>query len=144
MELNVKWDKMLDRFTKDTECQTNSISFFDKIIDFLDKGNAVDLIYLDFSKAFDMVLHEKLLVLLVIMEFSKGTLRQTRQQLKGKQQWLCLKGEASSRKKVFNEGALWSLIWVKFSYSVYKMCATLVPVHTNLETTANGTRIGIL
>lgn len=86
MELNVKWDKTLDRFTKDTECQTNSISFFDKIIDFLDKGNAVDLIYLDFSKAFDMVLHEKLLVLLVIMGFSKGTLRQARQQLRGTQQ----------------------------------------------------------
>lgn len=86
MEVNKKWDKMLDRFTRHRECQTNSISFFDKIIDFLDKGNAVDVIYLDFSKAFDTVPHEKLLVLLMNMGLSTGTVRQTRKQLKGKQQ----------------------------------------------------------
>lgn len=35
-------------FTKGRLCQTNI---------FLDKGNSVDLIYLDFSKASDMVAH---------------------------------------------------------------------------------------
>lgn len=33
-------------------CRTNLICFFDKITDFLDKGNAVGLIYLEFSKEF--------------------------------------------------------------------------------------------
>lgn len=35
-------------------------SSFDKIIGFPDKGNLVDLIYLEFNKAFDMVPHGKL------------------------------------------------------------------------------------
>lgn len=40
--------------TKGRLCQTNPIAFFDKIADFLVKGNALDTIYLDFSNAFDM------------------------------------------------------------------------------------------
>lgn len=38
------------------------MSFFGKIRDFLDKRNAMDLMYLDFSTSFGMKLHEKLLV----------------------------------------------------------------------------------
>ena len=41
--------------TKGRLCQTIPIASFDKIADFLVKGNALDTIYLDFSNAFDMV-----------------------------------------------------------------------------------------
>lgn len=37
----------------------NLIFFIDKISNFLDKGKAIDLIHLDFSKAFVMVPHGK-------------------------------------------------------------------------------------
>ena len=42
-------------FTKGILCQMNLMILFDKIIDFLDKSNAVDLISLNFYKVFDIV-----------------------------------------------------------------------------------------
>lgn len=45
---------------KDRSCQTN-LSIFDKVIDLGGKDNCVDIIYLDFSKAFDLVPHDILI-----------------------------------------------------------------------------------
>lgn len=50
---------MLNSFTKRRLCQMNLMSCFDKIIDFLDKRNEVDLI--SRGKVFDTVPRGKLL-----------------------------------------------------------------------------------
>ena len=42
-------------------CTTNLITFMDKLTRIIDNGNAADVFYLDFAKAFDKVPHTKLL-----------------------------------------------------------------------------------
>ncbi|CAM4526529.1 unnamed protein product [Caretta caretta] len=44
-------------FTKGKPCLTNLIAFYEEITGSVDMGKLVDIIYLDFSKAFDMISH---------------------------------------------------------------------------------------
>ena len=43
-------------------CQTNLLEFLDKVSQVVDEGKAMDVVYLDFSKAFDKISHSKLLL----------------------------------------------------------------------------------
>lgn len=48
-------------FVKGKSCLTNLIDFFEEVTKELDNGKSVDVIYLDFAKAFDKVPHKRLL-----------------------------------------------------------------------------------
>ena len=48
-------------FTKGKSCLTNLLSFLEDVTSAIDEGKPVDVVYLDFSKAFDKVPHLRLI-----------------------------------------------------------------------------------
>jgi len=52
---------MIQGTTKEKSCQTKLMASYDGITAALERGRATDVTYLNFSKAFDMVLHNILL-----------------------------------------------------------------------------------
>ena len=44
-------------FVKGRSCLTNLIEFFEEVKKMIDEGRAVDVVYMDFSKAFDKIPH---------------------------------------------------------------------------------------
>jgi len=61
-------------FVKSRSCLTNLISFYDQVTCLLDEGKAVDVIYVDFHKAFDTVPHSILLEKLTAHALDGSTL----------------------------------------------------------------------
>jgi len=45
-------------FTKDKSCLTDLVAFCYRVTALVDKGRAIDIIYLTWSKGFDTVLHD--------------------------------------------------------------------------------------
>ena len=54
----VKNRKQLWGWIKDKSFQTNVITLLNRIMRLMDEGNALEVIYMDFTKAFDTLLHE--------------------------------------------------------------------------------------
>ncbi|KAK4811337.1 hypothetical protein QYF61_024473 [Mycteria americana] len=82
-------------FRKGRSCLTNLISFYDKTR-LVDEGKAVDVIYLDFSKAFDAVSHSILLEKLVAHGLDRCTLCWVKNWLHGRAQRVVVNGVYSS------------------------------------------------
>ncbi|KAK4811752.1 hypothetical protein QYF61_005320 [Mycteria americana] len=71
-------------------------SFYDKVTRLVDEGKAVDVVYLDFSKAFDMVSHSILLEKLAAHGLDGCTLRWVKNWLDGRAQRVVVNGVYSS------------------------------------------------
>ena len=75
---------------------TNFISFHDQVVCLVDEGKAVDVVYLDFSKAFDTVSHSILLQKLAVRGLDRYTLGWVRNWLEGRAQRVVVNGVKSS------------------------------------------------
>ena len=83
-------------FMKGKSCLTNLISFYDWVTCPVDEGKPVDVVYLDFSKAFDMVSHSILLVKLAAHGLDRSTLCWVKSWLDGWAQRVVVNGVKSS------------------------------------------------
>ncbi|KAK4810588.1 hypothetical protein QYF61_007325 [Mycteria americana] len=83
-------------FSKGRSCLTNLISFYDKVTRLVDEGKAVDVVYLDFSKAFDTVSHSILLEKLAAHGLDGCTLHWVKNWLDGQAHRVVVNGVYSS------------------------------------------------
>ena len=83
-------------FMKDRLCLTNLISFYDWVTRLVDKGKAVGVVYLDFSKAIDIVSHSILLGKMAACVLNTYTLCWVRNWLEGHAQWVVVNEVRSS------------------------------------------------
>ncbi|CAM4617835.1 unnamed protein product [Caretta caretta] len=83
-------------FTKGKSCLTNLVAFYDKITPSVDEGKAVDMLFLNFSKAFDTVSHSVLASKLKKYGLDEWTIRWIESWLDRRAQWVVINGSMSS------------------------------------------------
>uniref|UniRef100_A0A8B9EMY0 Reverse transcriptase domain-containing protein n=1 Tax=Anser cygnoides TaxID=8845 RepID=A0A8B9EMY0_ANSCY len=82
-------------FTRGRSCSTDLISFYDKITHLVDQGKPADVIFLDFSKAFDTVSHGILLDKTSSIHLDKTIVRCVNNWLMGRAQRCVANGSTS-------------------------------------------------
>ncbi|CAM4609125.1 unnamed protein product [Caretta caretta] len=86
----------LHGFTKGKSCLTNLIVFYDEITGSVDEGKSVDVLFLDFSKAFDTVSHSILAGKLKKYGLDAWTIRWIESWLDHRVQRVAINGSMSS------------------------------------------------
>ena len=83
-------------FRNNKSCLTNLLEFFNKVVNDYDKHGAVDIIYLDFRKAFDLVPHKKLLLKIKAHGIDGNVLKWIEEWLTERKQRVVINGIKSS------------------------------------------------
>ena len=79
-------------FLKAKSCLTNLLCFLEEITKWVDDGSPVDVIYLDFQKAFDKVPHERLISMLKSHGMGKSLINWIEQWLTDRRQRVVVDG----------------------------------------------------
>ena len=82
-------------FMQKKSCLTNLVEYLDVLTKLVDEGHSVDVVYLDFSKAFDKVPHARLIAKLAACGVGGKLLEWIRAWLSDRQQRVVLNGHAS-------------------------------------------------
>ena len=83
-------------------CLTNLLCFFEEITKWVDEGSPVDVIYLDFQKAFDKVPHQRIILKLKSHGLGNSIINWIEQWLTDRRQMVVVDGEVSSWKSVLS------------------------------------------
>ena len=89
-------------FLKARSCLTTLLCFFEEITKWVDEGSPVDVIYLDFQKAFDKVPHQRLVLKLNSHGTGSSIINWIEQWLSDRRQRVVMDGEVSRRKSVLS------------------------------------------
>ena len=89
-------------FLKSKSCLTNVLCFFEEITKWVDEGSPVDIIYLDFQKAFDKVPHQRLILKLKSHGIGISIINWIEQWLTDRRQRVVVDGEVSNWKPVLS------------------------------------------
>ena len=89
-------------FLKARSCLTNLICFFEEITKWVGEGSPVDILYLDFQKAFDKVPHQRLILKLKSHGMGNSIINWIEQWLTDRRQRVVVNGEVSSWKSVWS------------------------------------------
>jgi len=89
-------------FCKGCSCLTNLLLFLDQVLKSIDKGHCVDIVFLDYAKAFDKVLHLRLLEKLQKHGINGKLLRVIGDWLRNRRQRVCIKGKQLSWEGVWS------------------------------------------
>ena len=89
-------------FLKARSCLTNMLCFFEEITKWIDVGSPVDIIYLDFQKAFDKVPHQRLLLKLKAHGIGDSITDWIKQWLTDRRQRVVVVGDVSNWKSVLS------------------------------------------
>ena len=96
LEINKLTHDSQHGFRSGRSCLSNLLEFLDKVTQAIDEGNNVDVIYLDFAKAFDKVPHQRLLHKLAAHGIGGSLLKWIENWLSRRKQRVCVNGFQSS------------------------------------------------
>jgi len=82
-------------FRRGGSCLSNLLQFLDRVTSDIDNGACVDVIYLDFAKAFDKVPHKRLMAKLEKHGIGGKVCAWISQWLNGRSQWVSVRGHSS-------------------------------------------------
>ena len=89
-------------FRKQRSCLTNLLEFLDDVNSYIDQGIPVDVVYLDFAKAFDKVPHKRLIFKLRKLSINEKIVRWIESWLSGRRQRVVIEGIESGWEEVWS------------------------------------------
>ena len=82
-------------FVKNKSCLTSLLEFLDFVTNYIDQGYPIDVIYLDFQKAFDKVPHKRLMMKINALGITGEVFQWIEAWLKDREQRVVLLGSTS-------------------------------------------------